>query len=88
MQPQDHRTTSSFVNRLRELGELRGGIDEALSGRGRLFTLAGEPGIGKSRLADEAANYGTANGASVFWGRCWEGGGAPAYWPGFRLSAA
>ena len=46
-----------------------------------LFLIAGEPGIGKSRLADELDVARPASGASVHWGRCWEAGGAPAYWP-------
>lgn len=74
-----HRT--AFVDRQRELLELKAGIDDALAGHGRLFTIAGEPGVGKSRLADEAASYAEAQGMRVLWGRCWEHGGAPAYWP-------
>src|SRR5438034_907611 len=42
-----------FVGRERELAELLGGLDDAFSGHGGLFLLVGEPGIGKSRLADE-----------------------------------
>src|SRR5271165_1376727 len=75
----------AFVNRLRELSELRAGVHDALSGRGRLFTIVGEPGIGKSCLAEEAAKSAANNGAGVFWGRCWEGGGAPAYWPWIQV---
>jgi eukaryotic-like serine/threonine-protein kinase len=43
--------------------------------------LAGEPGIGKSRLADELSLRAHALGAQVVWGRCWEAGGALPYWP-------
>lgn len=71
----------TFVDRVRELGELRAGVDAALAGGGRLFTIAGEPGVGKSRLSSEAAAYAAAQGARVLWGRCWEHGGAPPYWP-------
>ncbi|MDP9300081.1 MAG: AAA family ATPase [Actinomycetota bacterium] len=61
--------------------ELEAGLEDALSGRGRLFLIGGEPGIGKSRLADELATLAKERGARVLWGRCWEAGGAPAYWP-------
>ena len=71
----------AFVGREAELGELRAGLDEALAGRGRLVLLVGEPGIGKSRLADELSRHSSGRGARVLVGRCWEAGGAPAYWP-------
>ena len=73
--------SGAFVGRERELAELGAGLDEALAGRGRLILLAGEPGIGKSRLAEELAALAVARGARVLVGRCWEAGGAPAYWP-------
>jgi integrase len=41
----------------------------------------GEPGIGKSRLADELITRARGRRAHVLIGRCWEAGGAPAYWP-------
>jgi DNA-binding SARP family transcriptional activator len=72
---------SAFVGRERELAELVGGLDDAFAGRGRLFLLGGEPGIGKSRLAEELIAHAKARGARVLVGRCWEAGGAPAYWP-------
>ena len=70
-----------FVGRERELEELRSSVDDALAGRGRLMLLVGEPGIGKTRTADELATYAQVRGAKVHWGRCHEGEGAPAYWP-------
>ncbi len=70
-----------FVGRDRELADLRTGLDEALAGRGGLFLLVGEPGIGKSRLTDELSRHAKGRGARVLVGRCWEAGGAPAYWP-------
>ena len=72
---------SAFVGRERELAELVAGLDDAFARRGRLFLLEGEPGIGKSRLAEELAAHARARGARVLVGRCWEAGGAPAYWP-------
>jgi tetratricopeptide (TPR) repeat protein len=51
-----------------------------LRGRGAC-SCSREPGIGKSRLAEELASRARARGAQVLIGRCWEAGGAPAYWP-------
>jgi DNA-binding SARP family transcriptional activator len=70
-----------FVGRDEELSELRGGLDAALLGRGAVFLIGGSPGVGKSRLVDELARDARERGAEVLWGRCWEAGGAPAYWP-------
>src|ERR671918_879656 len=72
---------SVFVGREAELTALVEGLEAARAGEGRLFLLAGEPGIGKSRLADELGSIALDRGARVLWGRCWEAGGAPAYWP-------
>jgi DNA-binding SARP family transcriptional activator len=71
----------AFVGRESELAELLAGLDAAIAGRGRLFVISGEPGIGKSRLADEVVRAARARGARILSGRCWESGGAPAYWP-------
>jgi eukaryotic-like serine/threonine-protein kinase len=70
-----------FVGRERELSELRASLASVASGRGQLFCLTGEPGIGKTRLAEEISSDAERAGAKVAWGRCWEGGGAPAFWP-------
>ena len=75
------RTAPVLVGRDSELAELLAGLDDAAGGAGRLFLLAGDPGIGKSRLAGEAAARARDRGFKVVWGRCWEAGGAPAYWP-------
>jgi DNA polymerase III delta prime subunit/tetratricopeptide (TPR) repeat protein len=70
-----------FVGRQREMGELKATLEDTLSGQGRLVLLAGEPGIGKTRTAQELATYAETQGAQVLWGRCYEGEGAPPYWP-------
>lgn len=56
-------------------------LEHALGGRGHVLLVAGEPGIGKTRLAEELAARARGLDARVVWGRCWEAGGAPAYWP-------
>jgi len=79
--PEWTHSGATFVGRARELVELRAALDDAIGGKGRLFLLAGEPGIGKTRLADEFSRVAVEQGVRVLWGRCWEGGGAPPYWP-------
>jgi class 3 adenylate cyclase len=72
---------NAFVGRTSELDELVTYLEDALSGRGRLVLVGGEPGVGKSRLADELSTRARARGARILVGRCWEAGGAPAFWP-------
>ena len=73
--------SSGFVGREQEMGELRGALEEAMAGRGQLVMLAGEPGIGKTRMTQELASYAEQQGAQVLWGWCYEEEGAPPYWP-------
>jgi class 3 adenylate cyclase/tetratricopeptide (TPR) repeat protein len=47
------RGLTRFVGREAELGELRAAMDRAARGRGQIVALAGEPGVGKSRLIHE-----------------------------------
>lgn len=70
-----------LVGREREVAATRRGLDQLASGSGSVILLAGEPGIGKTRLATEIAALAAARGIRVGWGRCWEAGGAPAFWP-------
>ena len=70
-----------FVGRTEELSRLKTTLDNAVSGNGSLALIAGEPGIGKSRLADELEEYAGELGVVTYWGRCYEGTGAPVFWP-------
>jgi tetratricopeptide (TPR) repeat protein len=74
-----------FVGRSRELDFLRYVTDEVVQGSGRLVLVAGEAGIGKTRIALELARRATDRGFRVFWGRCTETGGAPPYWPWVQI---
>jgi predicted ATPase len=80
--------TRPFVGRGRELGQLVSALDAARSGHGSLILVTGEPGIGKSRLVDELADAARDRGCSVLFGRSWDGGGAPAYWPWVQVVRA
>lgn len=75
------RSVRSFVGRHADLARLREALDRACAGTGALVRIVGEAGIGKTRLADEIAAVAAERSIPVAWGRCWEAGGAPTYWP-------
>ncbi|HEX2180440.1 MAG TPA: protein kinase [Actinomycetota bacterium] len=83
--PLDRLAGGVFVGREAESRELRLMLDAARKGSGGVALLVGEPGIGKTRMAEELATYGRMNGAQVLTGRCYEGEGAPAYWPWIQV---
>ena len=69
--PDDLRLGSAeFVGRQRELALLQGLLEHAAAGRGQLVSVAGEPGIGKSRLVREFTRSFTPASAAVLQGRC------------------
>src|SRR3954471_22352803 len=78
-------TRHLFVGRAQELGDVSAAFEEALGGRGSLFLLVGGAGIGKTRLADERGERAAGRGLVPYWGRCWETGGAPVYWPWIQI---
>jgi tetratricopeptide (TPR) repeat protein len=77
-----------FVGRAQELAQLVSALEAARSGHGSLVLVTGEPGIGKSRLMDEFADVARQRACRVLNGRCWDGGGAPAYWPWVQIVRA
>src|SRR5262249_32041933 len=76
---------SSLVGRRRELEALPTSLTAARGGSGRLVLCEGEPGAGKTRIAQELAGIALAEGVAVAWGRCLEAEGAPAFWPWRQL---
>ena len=70
-----------FIGRREELDQLKEALESTLSGRGSLVMLVGEPGIGKTRLAEEFSVYASLRGAQVLTGRCYEGEVALPYRP-------
>ena len=73
--------SGDFVGRQREMSELVSAFDDARSGQGRLVMLVGEPGIGKTRTAEELAAHARKQGSQVLWGRCHQQQGLPPFWP-------
>jgi class 3 adenylate cyclase/tetratricopeptide (TPR) repeat protein len=70
-----------FVERDTERADLRRLVDGALAGHGGLALIAGEPGVGKSRLVAEIADEAEAQGMRALTGHCVEMTGAPPYLP-------
>jgi hypothetical protein len=70
-----------LIARDTELRELKGYVDLAISGQGQMVLLAGEPGIGKTRLSREALVYARLRGARVLSGACYEQEATVAYLP-------
>ena len=66
-----------FVGRVRELAQLFSAWQTALAGGANAMLIAGEPGVGKTRLAGEWSRQAYDQGALVIYGRCDEDLGAP-----------
>jgi DNA-binding winged helix-turn-helix (wHTH) protein/tetratricopeptide (TPR) repeat protein len=79
---------SVFVGREAALGQLEAALRDAASGRGRMVLMFGEPGIGKTRTAEELCELARSRGFDVVQGRCHEAEGAPAFWPWVQVLRA
>ena len=77
-----------LVGRRLATGALRSSVDAAAGGAGGVVLLAGEAGMGKTALASEAVTYAKSRGAAAVWGTCWEGDGAPGFWPWIQVMRA
>ncbi|WP_169979220.1 BTAD domain-containing putative transcriptional regulator [Microbispora sp. H10836] len=69
------------VARRHELARVAERLGGVRRGRGGVLLVTGEPGIGKTRLAQLAAEEAEARGVAVVWGRCVEAEAAPPFWP-------
>src|SRR5215211_8827179 len=65
-------TSQEFIGRADELGRLKVVLDRAEQGRPQVVLLAGEAGVGKSRLLLEFADQARRRGARVLAGGCVE----------------
>jgi DNA-binding winged helix-turn-helix (wHTH) protein len=75
-----------LVGRGREMKLLLAALDEAMAGQARLVLLQGEPGIGKTRTAEELARVARERGIESLIARCPEGQGAPGFWPWTQIA--
>jgi hypothetical protein len=70
-----------WVGRTRELERLEALLRGAAAGRGGSALCVGEAGIGKTRLLEEVSERARERGFATAWGRGWELGQAPSFWP-------
>lgn len=70
-----------LFGRERELAVLVRALADSERGRARVVWIGGEPGIGKTRLAEELAAAAATRRATVAWARCVDAETAPPYWP-------
>jgi predicted ATPase len=61
---------SRFINREKELDDIKRHLEESLRGNGRLVFVLGEAGIGKSRLIAELCVFAESRNVMTLKGRC------------------
>ncbi|GAA3816217.1 hypothetical protein GCM10022226_41180 [Sphaerisporangium flaviroseum] len=74
-----------LIGRAVEMSRLEADLKATLEGEGRTVLLVGEPGIGKTRLAEALVSRAAARGSLVVWSRAVEDAATPPYWLGVQL---
>ena len=74
-------TYGPFIGRGPELEALFGALDVVQAGADQFVVLAGDAGMGKTRLCQELASEAARRDIPALWGRCFEEPGAPPFWP-------
>ncbi|MDB5066354.1 MAG: hypothetical protein JWM18_2788 [Chloroflexi bacterium] len=77
-----------LVGRETEMATLHELVQAARGGRGALVMVGGEPGVGKTRLAEEVTTEAAGGGMLALTGRCYEMAGSPPYLPFIELLEA
>ena len=82
-QPAARRTTyrTPLIGRETETRQLRSSLSRAGEGAGSLVTLAGEPGVGKTRLSTDLIDHARPEGFLSLVGHCYEGEGTRPFGP-------
>lgn len=81
-------TSQDLVGRDRELDTVAGILASAEAGSTRWLVLSGPPGIGKTRLAEEAVARVRGAGGDTVWVSCPDERGTPPWWPMRQLIRA
>ncbi len=68
---------AAFIGRKAELAQLEAGVEDTLMGQGSAWLIAGESGVGKSRLLAELRTQALIDGVLVVRGQATIEGGAP-----------
>jgi len=84
-QPAPEPARDPLLGREGEMARARESLERSLRGETQLLVLLGEPGIGKTRLAEEIAAEARLAGALVLLGRSLEGDQEPAFWPWVQI---
>jgi DNA-binding SARP family transcriptional activator/tetratricopeptide (TPR) repeat protein len=72
--------SAELIGRRQELAQLQGALADAEQGRGGVAIVLGEPGIGKTRLAEALVEQAGQHGVNLAWTRCPESRAAPPFW--------
>ena len=70
-----------YVGHESERAEARRVLDQAVAGQGGILLLGGEPGVGKTRFAEEVLLEARQRGCLALIGRCYEMEGTPPFIP-------
>lgn len=76
---------ADLIGRERELAELLETLDLVAERRGGLVVVAGEAGIGKTRVVRELTEIAAGEGANCVWSYCGDIDGAPPFWPWVQI---
>ena len=75
------QSAAPFVGRERTMAQLSTALNHARRGSGSMVVVSGEPGIGKTSVAELIAHQAATAGFAVAWGYCRELPESPPLWP-------
>lgn len=85
VEPTSSSDEDDFIGREALRDELDGDLGVIRRGQPVTVLIAGEPGVGKSRVLSQVERQALAQGIPVFSGRAAEDEGAPPYWPWIQV---